>query len=578
MVHEEIHREINKQQLPTRYLLTVEHYLMPLADKIAGLRLHNNGAVMVGVQGGQGTGKSTLALFTSLVLQTHHNLRTVCLSLDDFYLTKKEREQLADEVHPLLKTRGVPGTHDIELACQTIAQLSSMKDDDVVLIPRFDKALDDRKPESEWERVSEKVDVILFEGWCVSAPPEDDPLQKGPINRLEAEHDEFGIWRSWVNEHLKHEYKALFDQVDYLVVLQAPSFDVIYEWRLLQEHKLKASIVETQGNYSGVMDDDQIAHFIQHYERITRNCLDSLPRDADCLFKLDNTHAIYEMVEAGQSAPLMIVTDLDGTLLDHFDYSFTAAKPALELLKQHDIPLIINTSKTYTEVAGIKAELDVDTPCIVENGSAIYLSKSTWPLLAERLSDDLLLIGNQYVKILGEPRPKILSILQRLKGQSDYLFEGFSDYTDEALISVTGLSKERAIQALNRHFSEPIIWQDSEERYQSFKADIERNGLMLLRGGRFIHVLGRCDKGQSLEWLKTLYREKNGGHAATLVALGDSQNDSAMLAMADIAVVVKSPVHDYPDVSNPKGDVHYTTQEGPKGWNEEILRIVERVN
>ncbi len=578
MVHEDILKEINKQQLPTHYLSTVECYLMPLAAKIAKLKLRKKGAMMVGVQGGQGTGKSTLALFTSLVLQTTHHLRTVCLSLDDFYLTKKEREQLSVDVHPLLKTRGVPGTHDIGLASKIIAKLNSMKEGDHVLIPRFDKALDDRKPESEWDRVSGKVDVILFEGWCVSASFEDDSRLKKPINKLESEYDKLGIWRGWVNEHLKHEYPMLFDQLDYLVVLQAPSFDVIYEWRLLQEHKLKASIADTPGNHSGVMEDDQVAHFIQHYERITRSCLKTLPMDADCLFKLDKTHGIYEMVETKLSGPLMVVTDLDGTLLDHFDYSFTAAMPALGLLKRFDIPLIINTSKTYTEVAGIKHELAVDTPCIVENGSAIYLSKSAWPLLASRLTDDLLLIGDQYVKIFGEPRAKILTTLECLKDQNGYLFEGFSDYTDEALIKTTGLSQERAIKALNRHFSEPIIWHDSEARYQDFEADIERCGLMLLRGGRFIHVLGHCDKGQSLDWLKNLYSEKNGGQSATLVALGDSHNDSAMLAIADIAIVVKSPVHDYPEITEPKGEVRYTSQEGPKGWNEEILKVVERAS
>ena len=578
MVHQEILKEINKQQLPTRYLSSVECYLMPLATKIANLKMHRDGALMVGVQGGQGTGKSTLALFTSLILQTSHNLRTVCLSLDDFYLTKKERGQLADDIHPLLKTRGVPGTHDIQLACQIIAKLNTMKTGDEVLIPRFDKAMDDRKPESEWDRISGKVDVILFEGWCVSATHEDDSLLKCPINKLEAELDQLGVWRGWVNEQLKHQYQALFKQLDYLVVLQAPSFDVIYEWRLLQEHKLKASITKPSGNVSGVMEDDQVAHFIQHYERITRHCLNTLPKYADCVFKLDANHAICEMVEPKQVRPLMVVTDLDGTLLDHFDYSFAPAIPALEALKHQDIPLIINTSKTYTEVVGIKADLVVDTPCIVENGSAIYLSASAWPSLAGQLSDDLLLIGDQYVKIFGEPRTKILTVLQCIKDQNDYLFEGFSDYTEAALVKLTGLSQTRATQALNRHFSEPIIWQDSEERYQCFKADIERSGLMLLRGGRFIHVLGRCDKGQSLAWLKGLYSEKNDEKSAPLlVALGDSQNDSAMLALADIAVVVKSPVHEYPEITQPKGEVHYTVQEGPEGWNEEILRIIERI-
>lgn len=576
MVHQEILREINQQQLPERYSSSVENYLMPLAAKIAKLNAHKNGALLVGVQGGQGTGKSTLALFTSLLLKTHHNLRVVCLSLDDFYLTKKEREVLANNVHPLLKTRGVPGTHDVDLACQTIAKLHQLKEGDDLLIPRFDKALDDRKPEAKWDLISGKVDVILLEGWCISARHEDQLLLKSPINILEAQHDESGVWRSWVNEQLKHEYPALFDQLDYLVVLQAPSFDVIYEWRRLQEHKLRASIAETSDQPDGVMDDRQIANFIQHYERITRNCLNTLPMRADCLFKLDESHAICEMLEPIKAAPLMVVTDLDGTLLDHYSYSFNAAEPALESLKQHNIPLIINTSKTYAEVAGIQAELLVDAPCIVENGSAIYLPKSAWPSLANQLSDDLLLVGDQYVKILGEPRDKILTILQQLKGQFGYIFEGFSDYTERVLVEKTGLPLAQANQALERHYSEPIIWQDSEERYCKFERDVAKRGLMLLRGGRFIHVLGQCDKGQSLTWLKGLYgRLKNQNAKPLVVALGDSQNDSAMLEIADIAVVVKSPVHAYPVICKPKGEVCYTAQQGPEGWNDAILNIIE---
>lgn len=578
MVHEEILSEISQQQLPKSYANLVERYLIPLAEKIAVLKAHTNGALLVGVQGGQGTGKSTLALFMSIVLQHYHHLSSVSLSLDDFYLTQSERGRLADEVHPLLKTRGVPGTHDIKLALHAISALKALKVGEHVRVPRFDKASDDRKPESEWEPISGKVDVILFEGWCVAARPEDDVLLDDPINTLEAEHDPLGLWRHWVNEQLKSDYQVLFNQLDYLIVLQAPSFDVIYEWRRLQEHKLKASIGGVSGSHCGVMDDDQVAHFIQHYERITRNCLKTLPALADCLFKLDKHHTIFDMVEPKKNNSIIVVSDLDGTLLDHFDYSFSAALPALASLKQRGIPLIINTSKTYTEVVGVKAELAVDTPCIVENGSAIYLPISNWPTLAEGLSDDLLLIGDQYVKVMGEPRAKILTILQGIKHQNDYLFDGFSDFTPESLALLTGLSQDAANQALNRHFSEPILWHDSEERYLNFVAEVEQYGLMLLRGGRFIHVLGRCNKGQSLAWLKGLYCEQNGLNTAPrVVALGDSQNDSAMLLMADIAVVIKSPVHEFPDIIQPKGDVRYSTQEGPRGWNEEILRIIEGI-
>ncbi|WP_250654845.1 HAD-IIB family hydrolase [Alkalimarinus coralli] len=568
--------EIHQQRLPERYLSSVERYLMPLADKIAALKVHRSGALLVGIQGAQGTGKSTTASFISLILHHTHNINAVCLSLDDFYLTKAEREKLGREVHPLLETRGVPGTHDIALALSTINQLKKSDGHHEVLIPRFDKARDDRKPIEQWDVIQNRVDVILLEGWCVAAEPVDESALVDPINTLEATSDSSGVWRNWVNEQLQNEYQVLFGLIDYLVVLQAPSFDVIYEWRLLQEQKLKDEVIQYNGDLSAVMDDDQIARFIQHYERITLNNLKMLPDKADCLLKLDRDHQIYEMQASHRPRSFMIVTDLDGTLLDHYDYSFDAAMPALKVLKSRTIPLILNTSKTYAEVVGIKSELGIDTPCIVENGSAIYLPEAMGERLSDDLKGELTFEDDHYVHVFGEPREEILTVLDCLKEQYGYQFEGFSDYDVNALVAKTGLAPDRAEQALNRHFSEPVIWCDSDERYQAFLHDIERHGLMLLRGGRFIHVLGRCDKGRSLSWLKSLYRAQRGeGKTPIVVALGDSQNDSAMLSVADIAVAVKSPVHEFPDINNPQGRLIYTTKTGPGGWNEAILEILQ---
>ncbi len=297
MVRKKIIEEIERQRLPENYASSVDRYFMPLADKIANLHMHQNRTVMIGVQGGQGTGKSTLAVFISLILQKKHKLNCVVLSLDDFYLTKSERKVLAETVHPLLKTRGVPGTHDTHLALKIIDQLKALKNNDKVSIPRFDKAQDDRKLKSEWDTVTDCVDVILLEGWCVGVEPQSEDCLVCPINELEEQNDVSGEWRRWVNEQLRLGYKTLFDQLDYLITLQAPSFDVIFEWRLLQEQKLKERSSQVKGLSAGVMNDDEIAYFIQHYERITQQCFDTLPEKADCVFKLNEEHQIEKMTE-----------------------------------------------------------------------------------------------------------------------------------------------------------------------------------------------------------------------------------------------------------------------------------------
>lgn len=296
MVHETILQEIKRQRLPQQYLATVEQFIVPLAATIASLQRHHGCALVVGVQGAQGSGKSTLATFLSIILGERFGLTCANLSLDDYYLTRSERSQLSRTVHPLLKTRGVPGTHDVQLAIDTIEQLISLSEAQCLELPRFNKAIDDRKPQSEWDYIQGKVDVILFEGWCIAAPPQPEASLTHPINALERQEDEAGKWRYWVNEQLKNRYGALFNKINYLIVLQAPSFEVVFDWRLLQEQKLQASTTSHGVNATGIMDANGVTRFIQHYERITRHCLIALPEKADCIFKLNRDHQIESVV------------------------------------------------------------------------------------------------------------------------------------------------------------------------------------------------------------------------------------------------------------------------------------------
>src|SRR5690606_4863861 len=155
-------------------------------------------------------------------------LRAVSLSIDDFYHTRDTRQRLARAVHPLFATRGVPGTHDVPLA---IATLEALRGQGEVAIPRFDKAVDDRVPESAWPRLLAPVDLIVLEGWCLAVPPQPEAELHAPINELEAREDAQGAWRRHVNRVLTEEYGDWYGMVDYLVMLRAPGFGKVREWR-----------------------------------------------------------------------------------------------------------------------------------------------------------------------------------------------------------------------------------------------------------------------------------------------------------------------------------------------------------
>jgi D-glycerate 3-kinase len=207
------------------------------------------------------------------------------LSLDDFYLPLSEREELACTVHPLLKTRGVPGTHDLDLALQVLAGLRRKG---IVSLPSFDKACDDRRPPSEWARARGPVDVILFEGWCVGALPQPEESLALPLNSLESEEDANGTWRHYVNHALAEAYQPLFRQIDFLILLAAPSFDIVYQWRLEQENELRRRVAAQGGDVSRLMTDAQLERFVCHYERLTRHILAEMPARSDIVVSLDS--------------------------------------------------------------------------------------------------------------------------------------------------------------------------------------------------------------------------------------------------------------------------------------------------
>jgi D-glycerate 3-kinase len=274
---------LHREGLPSDYRLTIDSALVPLADALAARAQISDHMVVAGLCGTQGSGKTTAA--AALVeLLARRGLPATALSIDDFYLPRAIRGALAHDVHPLLITRGVPGTHDVELAQATIDSLAGAEP---ALVPVFDKARDDRLPRKAWRTVPGRQRVVILEGWCVGARPQPPEEIAEPINALERDEDAQGTWRRYVNSALAGRYHRFFERLSPLVLLAAPSFDVVRDWRGEQEHKLRARIAHEGGDGSRLMDDAQLSRFISHYERVTRHILEEMPARADHLIRLD---------------------------------------------------------------------------------------------------------------------------------------------------------------------------------------------------------------------------------------------------------------------------------------------------
>lgn len=267
---------------------------LDLAARIAQ-RADQDHSLIVGLCGPQGSGKSTMAAALKNLLEAR-GCTTAVLSIDDFYLPRADREVLARTVHPLFKTRGVPGTHDVPLLLDVLASLQRKG---IVLVPRFDKAKDDRLPREQWEQVQAPVKVIILEGWCVGAIPQPEASLEDPVNELEEREDPNGVWRRYVNRALGNEYPALFEQIGLLILLAAPGFEVVYRWRLQQEEELRQAVLAHGGDVSQVMDERAVERFISHYERLTRYILDEMPQRADIVVRMDHERRMTVEVRSG---------------------------------------------------------------------------------------------------------------------------------------------------------------------------------------------------------------------------------------------------------------------------------------
>ena len=245
--------------------------------------------LLLGLAGAQGSGKSTVAEAVRAGL-AQAGLGVAALSLDDLYLSRRARLALAASVHPLLATRGVPGTHDLAPAWSA---LGAARRGEPFTLPRFDKSTDDPAPIIRHAHFDAPINVILLEGWCVGAEPQPQTALAEPVNPLEAREDADGRWRRFVNAQLAGPYRDLFVEIDLLAFLAAPSLDIVATWRGEQERTMEP----TPGGRR--MDAAELDRFVQHYARITEHMLKTTPGRADLTFHLDAQRAVRRITSRG---------------------------------------------------------------------------------------------------------------------------------------------------------------------------------------------------------------------------------------------------------------------------------------
>ena len=270
----------------------IKLFLIPLCFWISK-KANKKRPYFVGLAGGQGTGKTTISSLIRIILIKYFKLKVFRISIDDFYKTRKERINLSKRIHPMFITRGVPGTHDIDMMLSFFKRVKSRKFKKIKL-PTFNKAIDDRFNKKYWYDLKEKPDVIIFEGWCVGAKSEGNNSLRKTINSMEKTKDQKQIWRKYVNQQLKSKYKNLYSQLNCLIFLKAKNFSILQKWRLKQERKLK--IKSKNKLKTKIMNKEDVLNFMQTYQRITQNMFKNTSKYASVIFNLSSNHQIKSAV------------------------------------------------------------------------------------------------------------------------------------------------------------------------------------------------------------------------------------------------------------------------------------------
>ncbi len=271
----------NKEKMIKSFLVPVSFWIVNKASK--------KKPYILGLAGGQGTGKTTISSIISIILRKYFKLNVFTISIDDFYKTRKERLLLSQKIHPSLMIRGVPGTHDINIMLNFFKRVKSKKFRKLKL-PKFNKAIDDRYKKKLWYSISKRPDIIIFEGWCVGARAEKNSTLKKAINSLEKIDDKKLTWRKFVNHQLKSKYKKLYSKLNCLLFLKANNFSLLQQWRLKQEKKLWLKNKKSSNNK--IMNKKDVIKFMQTYQRVTQNMFKYAPKYASIILNLNSNHQI----------------------------------------------------------------------------------------------------------------------------------------------------------------------------------------------------------------------------------------------------------------------------------------------
>ena len=280
---------IKKQEIFGEYFYDkinqLNKFYLPLCNELFKKYRLKKKPLIVGLSGGQGSGKSTISKILQIILEVKFKLNVVCFSIDDFYKTASERKKMSKSIHSLFRTRGVPGTHDYKMLTNVFNYLTRRKFK-TIRIPKFDKAIDDRSKVRYWQTIKKKPDIIIFEGWCVGARPQSIKELKKPLNSLEKEEDTNLTWRKKVNNELRTNYKKIYKLLDKKIYLKVPSFGYVLKWRLLQEKKLRMKL-----NKKKSMNNKEVKRFVMFYERITRKMVKDY-KNNDVIMFIDKKHKI----------------------------------------------------------------------------------------------------------------------------------------------------------------------------------------------------------------------------------------------------------------------------------------------
>ena len=275
----------NKEKIIKSFLIPISFWIAKKAEK--------KRSYIVGLSGGQGSGKTTISSIISIILRKYFKLNVFTISIDDFYKKRNERFLLSKKIHPSLISRGVPGTHDINMMLDFFKRIKR-KEFRSLKLPKFNKAIDDRYNKKLWYSIKKRPDIIIFEGWCVGAKAEKNNTLKQPINSFEKLRDKKLIWRRYVNKQLQSKYKQLYDQLNCLLYIKANNFSLLRKWRIKQETKLR--LKNKRSNRNKIMSNKEVINFMQTYQRVTQNMLKTVPKNASIILNLNTNHQIKSVI------------------------------------------------------------------------------------------------------------------------------------------------------------------------------------------------------------------------------------------------------------------------------------------